>query len=86
MCITFFVLLSVGRRYVNQNLLEGLWLGGGSNTVQYCLHSPHMQPGNEAAALIPSALSFLQSFLESTDFKLFLIQLRWKTSFDCHDK
>lgn len=48
----FFVELHsiVGRPYVNQSRLEGLWLGGGSNTAQYCFLSPHVQPGNEAVS------------------------------------
>lgn len=51
MCTSFSaLLLSIVRPYVNQSLLEGLWLGGGSNTAQYCLHSPHVQPGNEAVS------------------------------------
>ena len=52
MCAGFFVLLLsiVSRPYVNQSLIEGLWLGGGSNTAQYCLLSPHVQPGNEAVS------------------------------------
>lgn len=52
MCTGFSVLLLsiVSRPYVNQSLLEGLWLGGGSNTAQYCFLSPHVQPGNEAVS------------------------------------
>lgn len=36
------LLHSIVRPYVNQ---RGLGLGGGSNTAHYCLHSPHVQPG-----------------------------------------
>lgn len=28
--------------------------GGGSNTAQYCVLSPHVQPGNEAASRLLS--------------------------------
>lgn len=54
------LLLSIVRPYVNQSLLEGLWLGGGSNTAQYCFFSPHVQPGNEAVSRFsPSPLLLL---------------------------
>lgn len=54
MCTGFSVqpLSIVSRPYANQSLLEGLWLGGGSNTAQYCFLSPHVQPGNEAVSLL----------------------------------
>lgn len=48
--------------YVNQNLLEGLWVEGSDNTAQYCVLGPHVQPGNEdRVSFSPSALSLHDS-------------------------
>lgn len=65
MCTRFFVLLLsiVSRPYANQSLLEGLWLGGGGNTAQYCFLSPHVQPRNEAASPLLSVC-----FVTTVDF------------------
>ena len=52
MCTGFPVmpLSIVSRPYANQSLLEGLWLGGGNNTAQYCFLCPHVQSGIEAVS------------------------------------